>query len=209
MNSQKVNKNLLFIISSCKEPEDSLSSRIGKMLIQYLYQHKNISKVRERNVNRIPHIDSNTVSKMYNQTNENNENSYQNTASYYLVNEFLNSDVIVISTPMYNFGCPSALKAWIDHIVVINQTFTYDRNGPRGLCKNKVIYLVITSGGGCEEGGPQDFISTYIKHIFKFIGCENIHTIWLNNTKSKSEEELFRMATYQIAELRPYILSQN
>lgn len=204
MKNQKVNKNLLFVISSCKEQEDSLSSRVGKMFIQYLYKNKIISKVRERNVNRIPHIDYNTVSKMYNQNKENNESSYKNTTSYYLVDEFLNSDVIVISTPMYNFGCPSALKAWIDHIVVVNQTFKYDKNGPHGLCKNKVIYLIITSGGSCEEGDSQDFISTYLKHILKFIGCENVHTIWLNNTNSRSEDELFKMATYQITSLRQF-----
>jgi FMN-dependent NADH-azoreductase len=199
-------KNLLWITASCKETDnlDSLSSRIGKMFIQYLYQNKIISKVRERNVNLIPHIDYNTVSKMYKSSKESEnkeskkENNYESTASFYLVNEFLNSDVIVISTPMYNFGCPSALKAWIDHIVVVNQTFKYDKTGPRGLCTNKVIYLVITSGGGCEEGGEGDFISTYLKYIFKFIGCEDVRVIWINNTNSRSEEELFKIATYQI-----------
>ncbi len=192
-------KNLLWITASCKESDnlDSLSSRIGKMFIQYLYQNKIISKVRERNVNLIPHIDYNTVSKMYKSSKE-SESNYESTVSFYLVNEFLNSDVIVISTPMYNFGCPSALKAWIDHIIVVNQTFKYDKTGPSGLCSHKVIYLVITSGGGCEEGGEGDFISTYLKYIFKFIGCEDVRVIWINNTNSRSEEELFNIATYQI-----------
>jgi len=202
MNSNeinKLNKNLLWIISSCKDTEDSLSSRIGKILIEYLHKSRIISKFRERNVNRIAHIDYNTVSKMY----ANNQIEYENTTSSYLVNEFLNSEIIVISTPMYNFGCPSALKAWIDHIVVRNKTFKYDKTGARGLCSKKIIYLVVTSGGSCDEGSSYDFISTYLKHIFKFIGCDDVRTIWINNTNSRSEEDIFKLLPYQISGVAP------
>ena len=45
-----------------------------------------------------------------------------------LVDELLAADLIVIGVPMYNFGMPSTLKAWIDNIVRVGRTFGFDRS---------------------------------------------------------------------------------
>jgi FMN-dependent NADH-azoreductase len=65
-----------------------------------------------------------------------------------LVKELKESDIIIISAPIYNYGPPATLKAWSDLAARIGETFKFKPNGRReGLLKNKHAYLVITSGG--------------------------------------------------------------
>ena len=65
-----------------------------------------------------------------------------------LVKELKESDIIIISAPIYNYGPPATLKAWSDLAARVGETFRFKPNGRReGLLKNKRAYLVITSGG--------------------------------------------------------------
>ena len=65
-----------------------------------------------------------------------------------LVNELKESDIIIISAPIYNYGPPATLKAWSDLAARVDETFRFRVDGRReGLLKNKKAYLVITSGG--------------------------------------------------------------
>ena len=61
--------------------------------------------------------------------------------------EFLAADVIVIGAPMYNFGIPSQLKAWIDRLAVTGKTFTYTPQGPKGLAGGKTVIVASSRGG--------------------------------------------------------------
>src|SRR5471032_428080 len=65
-------------------------------------------------------------------------------ASQAVLDEFLDADVVVIGAPMYNFGIPSQLKAWIDRIAVAGKTFRYGPNGPEGLAGGKHVIVVIS-----------------------------------------------------------------
>src|SRR6266403_3782312 len=62
------------------------------------------------------------------------------------MSEFLAADVIVIGAPMYNFGIPSQLKAWIDRIVVKDKTFRYTQTGPEGLAEGKRVFVAVSRG---------------------------------------------------------------
>ncbi|MEL6794138.1 MAG: NAD(P)H-dependent oxidoreductase, partial [Pseudomonadota bacterium] len=64
-----------------------------------------------------------------------------------LVEEIEAADTLVIGVPIYNFGVPAALKAWIDQIARAKRTFKYTENGPVGLLEDKTAYLVVASGG--------------------------------------------------------------
>src|SRR5438309_9320539 len=75
-------------------------------------------------------------------------------ASDELLAEFLPADEVVISTPMYNFNVPAVLKAWIDHIVRLNKTFTFDANGLKGLAAGKKVTVIIASGSEYSSGSP-------------------------------------------------------
>ena len=87
------------------------------------------------------------------------------------------SDVIIISAPIYNYGPPATLKAWTDLAARIGETFKFKPNGRReGLLKNKHAYLVITSGG-TKLNSAEDFLTPWLKFILNFFGIEKVDVI--------------------------------
>jgi FMN-dependent NADH-azoreductase len=94
-----------------------------------------------------------------------------------LVKELKESDIIIISVPIYNYGPPATLKAWSDLAARVGETFRFKSNGRReGLLKNKKAYLVITSGG-TKLNSKEDFLTPWLKFILNFFGIENVQTI--------------------------------
>ena len=91
-----------------------------------------------------------------------------------LVMELKESDVIIISVPIYNFGPPATLKAWADLAARVKMTFKYNENGRRiGLLEDKQVYLVITSGG-TKIQGADDFLTPWLIHMLNFFGLKKI-----------------------------------
>ncbi|MCR9077450.1 MAG: NAD(P)H-dependent oxidoreductase, partial [bacterium] len=77
-----------------------------------------------------------------------------------MIGELREADVLVICTPMYNYGMPSALKAWVDQIIRIGETFTFDRargDFPlRPILGGKTLAIFTASGEfGFEPGGSR------------------------------------------------------
>jgi FMN-dependent NADH-azoreductase len=94
-----------------------------------------------------------------------------------LVKELKDSDIIIISTPIYNFGPPATLKAWSDLTARVKSTFKYSPDGKQiGLLENKKVYLVITSGGTRVES-KDDYLTPWLKHVLNFFGIKSIHII--------------------------------
>ena len=94
-----------------------------------------------------------------------------------LVKELKESDIIIISAPIYNYGPPATLKAWSDLAARVGETFKFKPNGRReGLLKNKKAYLVITSGG-TKLNSKEDFLTPWLKFILNFFGIEKIEII--------------------------------
>ena len=94
-----------------------------------------------------------------------------------LVKELKESDIIIISAPIYNYGPPATLKAWSDLAARVGETFRFKENGRReGLLKNKRAYLVITSGG-TKLNSKEDFLTPWLKFILNFFGIEKIDII--------------------------------
>jgi FMN-dependent NADH-azoreductase len=96
-----------------------------------------------------------------------------------LTDELLASDLLVTATPMWNFGIPSALKAWIDLVVRPGRTFQYAEGGVRGLAKDKRAILVLASGGVFTDGPWQswDYVEPYLRQILGFIGVTDVQTV--------------------------------
>lgn len=120
--------------------------------------------------------------------------------------EFLASDVVVIGAPMYNFGIPSQLKAWIDLICVAGKTFSYSSAGPKGLCGGKRIIIVSSRGGAYGAGSPfaaYDFQENYLKAVFGFIGITDVEIIRAEGLGAGPEKaaEAIASANQQIASL--------
>jgi FMN-dependent NADH-azoreductase len=90
---------------------------------------------------------------------------------------FLAADVIVVGAPMYNFGIPSQLKAWIDRIAIAGKTFRYTEKGPEGLAGGKKVFVVSSRGGYYGNGTPAAFLDhqeTYLRGLFGFLGITDI-----------------------------------
>ncbi len=94
-----------------------------------------------------------------------------------LVLELKESDVIIISVPIYNFGPPATLKAWSDLAARVSETFKYNEDGRRiGLLQDKQVYLIITSGG-TKVNGKDDFLTPWLIHVLNFFGIKKIDII--------------------------------
>lgn len=93
-----------------------------------------------------------------------------------LVAELADADTVVIGSAMINFGPPSPLKAWFDHVIWPGVTFRYAGNSVEGLLKGKKVYLVTASGGdfSAEPLAAWDYQSGYLKHLLGFIGLTDI-----------------------------------
>jgi len=118
-----------------------------------------------------------------------------------LVSELKESDIIIISAPIYNYGPPATLKAWSDLVARVGETFRFKPDGRReGLLKNKRAYLVITSGG-TKLNSKEDFLTPWLKFILNFFGIEKVDVISadqmaLNYEKSikDAEEQIHNLA---------------
>ena len=94
--------------------------------------------------------------------------------------EFLSATTVVIGAPMYNFGIPSQLKAWIDRIAVAGKTFTYTEQGPRGLAGGKNVIVASSRGGYYGAETPLagiDFQERYLSAVLGFLGITDIRFV--------------------------------
>jgi FMN-dependent NADH-azoreductase len=127
----------------------------------------------------LPHLEQTRVASF--QTPEESRTAAQKeavTPSDEAIKELMEADIIVIGVPLYNFGIPSTLKAWIDHIARAGVTFSYANGAPEGLVKNKQVYLAIAAGAVYSEGPfkAYDFTEPYLRKILGFIGMTDITT---------------------------------
>ena len=90
-----------------------------------------------------------------------------------LIAELQAADTLVIGLPIYNFGVPATLKAWVDQVARAGVTFRYTETGPQGLLTVKRAIVAVASGG-TEAGSEIDFATGYIRHVLGFIGITDV-----------------------------------
>ncbi|SOE95446.1 FMN-dependent NADH-azoreductase [Burkholderia sp. D7] len=93
------------------------------------------------------------------------------------LDEFLAADIVVIGAPMYNFGIPSQLKAWIDCLAAPGKTFSYTATGVEGLAGSKRVIVASSRGGFYSAPSPMAFMDhqeTFLTSFFGFIGVTDI-----------------------------------
>ncbi|MBY0423786.1 MAG: NAD(P)H-dependent oxidoreductase [Parvularculaceae bacterium] len=110
-----------------------------------------------------------------------------------LVRELASADVIVIGAPMYNFGMPASLKAWIDQIARARLTFQYTERGPVGLLVGKKAILVVATGGSAV-GGPADHLTGHLKQALAFIGIKDVAVVAADQLAANADSGLARAA---------------
>ena len=94
-----------------------------------------------------------------------------------LIDELRRADVIVLGLPMYNFGVPSSLKAYFDHVARSGVTFRYTEKGPQGLLTGKKAY-VFAARGGLYAGTPLDTQTAYVRDFLRFIGIDDVEFVY-------------------------------
>jgi FMN-dependent NADH-azoreductase len=116
-----------------------------------------------------------------------------------LIRELQAADVVVLGVPMYNFGIPSTLKAYFDHIARAGVTFRYTEKGPVGLLTGKRVY-VFTARGGVYAGTPNDTHTPYVRLFLGFLGMTDVEFIYAEglNISAESKAASLRKAHAQI-----------
>lgn len=106
-----------------------------------------------------------------------------------IVAELKAADTLIISAPIYNFGIPSTLKAWIDMICRVGETFEYSAEGPKGLLEGKRAILALSSGG-TKVGSDIDFASGYLRHILGFVGITQVEVIAADRISAEGDQAM-------------------
>jgi FMN-dependent NADH-azoreductase len=172
----------ILLITSSPRGEASFSTRIARTLAEKLASREQGSTitVRDLTTQHLPHLDGtfatarNTPPELLSPAQKAVLN-----LSDALVAELSAADVVIIGAGMINFGIPSNLKAYIDHVLRPGVTFKYSEKGPEGLLRNKKVYLVLARGGVYSEGFMQslNFQDPYLKAVLAFIGLTDVEVI--------------------------------
>jgi FMN-dependent NADH-azoreductase len=94
-----------------------------------------------------------------------------------LIDELQSADVVALGLPLYNFGIPSTLKAYFDHIARSGVTFRYTASGPEGLVKGKQV-VVFAARGGLYQGQPHDTQTPYVRNFLGFLGMTDVRFVF-------------------------------
>ena len=193
-------KQLLRIDASMRK-NGSYSRKLSDRLIDQLHTQQPHTLISRDLAEGVPHINEAWINANY--TNVSERSPEQHVALSYsdvLASELEKADVVVIGLPIYNFGVPAAFKAWIDQVVRAKLTFRYGETGPEGLLKNKMAYIILSSGG-TELGSDIDFVSSYIRHVLGFIGINDV-TFIDSSGIGKDEEKVLANAHTAIDGIR-------
>jgi FMN-dependent NADH-azoreductase len=173
-------KKILNVISSARGGA-SVSVQLSNVVIDKLkerYPGRTVT-VRDLVADKYPHLEESHLNAFFapaeNETPASREAARHSNEA---IREVQEADIIVIGVPTYNFSVPSALKAWIDHLVRAHKTFAYTNGRPEGLLKGKKVYLAIASGGVFSQGAMKgfDYAEPYLRFILSFIGLNDITT---------------------------------
>ena len=115
-----------------------------------------------------------------------------------LIDELKRADVLVLGLPMYNFGVPSTLKAYIDHIARAGATFKYTEKGPVGLMTGKKAYVFATRGG-LYAGTPLDTQTAYVRDMLRFLGIDDVEFVYAEGLAIGAERKAAALSQAQRA----------
>jgi len=155
---------------------DGQSSRLAD---QFVAARKNARVVvRDLSDFPVPHLDGERFQALLSKP-ESRTLAQQAVVSYSdaLIDELKAADTIVLGLPMYNFGIPSTLKAYFDHIARVGLTFKYTEKGAVGLLTGKKAY-VFAARGGYYAGTPSDTQTAYVRHFLAFLGITEVEFVY-------------------------------
>ncbi|WP_299365079.1 NAD(P)H-dependent oxidoreductase [uncultured Paracoccus sp.] len=184
--------NILRVESSIKG-DAAVSRRLTDRIIARLVAANPDAVVATRDLAAgIRPVDGQWLGAVYTPTEARTE-SQQATAAYAdaLLDEVKAADVLVIALPVYNFGLPAQLKAWIDQLARKGETFRYTEAGPVGLLTGKRAIVAYTSDG-TKIGSDIDFASGYLRHMLGFFGITDVEFVAADAMAFGAEDAIAR-----------------
>ena len=159
--------------------------------------------VRDLAANPVPHLNASRLAAFATPTEQRTAEQQEIAAfSDSLIAELNNADVIVIGLPLYNFGIPSGLQAYFDHVARAGVTFKYTATGPEGFIRGKRV-LVFATRGGKHAGTPSDSASAHIRNLLGFLGMKDVEIIYAEglNIDADTRDKGLNTARQQTAQL--------
>ena len=173
--------NNILILDSAATGESSVSRRLTRAAAEALVARDPDAHITLRDVgsNPIPHLNAETVPAIRAGIVETEAAREALELSDALIAELKAADLIVIGAPMYNFGMPSTLKAWFDHVLRARVTFRYTENGPEGLLAGRRAVVVETRAGVYSDGpaAAMDSQEPHIRTLLGFMGITDVRFI--------------------------------
>ena len=181
-------------IDSSSRHAESHSRRLADRIEARLLSGASGLDVRRRDLSDdpVPHISDETIAGFYTPPGAMTPQARDATAlSDALIEELKGADTLLLSAPMYNFGVPSALKAWIDQVVRINETFAYDESGFSGLVPVRRAFVATAYGAaGYGQGGAfaaMNFLDPYLVSLLTFLGIQDVRVIRVESTTADED----------------------
>jgi FMN-dependent NADH-azoreductase len=171
----------LLQINASINSDNGQSSQLANQFVAAFHKRRPEAKIVVRDVaaaEPVPHLNAERFGAFITKP-EKRSTSQRAVVAYsdILINELKQADVIVLGLPMYNFGVPSQLKAYFDHIARVGETFNYTEKGPVGLLAGKKAYVFATRGG-VYAGTPMDTQTSYVRDFLRFVGITDVEFVY-------------------------------
>lgn len=168
----------------------SISRDFTNRFIDTLAQHVDVATLNHDTAEGLPFVDEDWIGANFTPADARTTEQKEKLAlSDSLISDLQAADVLAIGVPVYNFGIPASLKAWIDLVARAGVTFKYTEDGPQGLLTGKKAYLFAASGG-TQVGSAIDFAVPYLKHALAFIGITDVTVIAADKTAIDADASL-------------------
>lgn len=182
----KTINNILRIDASARR-EGSVTRDLTTKTVEHLSEKSAVQITVRDLANSLPFVDEAWIGANFTpEANRNTEQRNKLALSDSLVKELEAADTVLMGLPIYNFGIPAALKAWVDLIARVGRTFRYTENGPIGLLEGKRVIILVASGG-TPMGSDIDFATSYLRHALKFVGITDVTFIAADGLGAKAE----------------------
>src|SRR5436190_19481488 len=178
-NSEAFMKTILQINASIQSIGGESTKLAGLYAAGLLAAHPKAKLiVRDLAQEPVPHLDANRFGAFLTKPEERTEEQKAIVGySDALIEELKQADAIVLGLPMYNFGVPSQLKAWFDHVARAGITFRYTATGPVGLLTGKKAYVLATRGGR-YNGSGSDHETPFVRQFLSFLGITDVEFVY-------------------------------
>lgn len=181
--------SILYVTANPKKIEDSFSLQLGEHFLAHYKKTHPAAEVERLDLfeENIPPLKGEALDAWERRSDQQVTNPY--------VEQFLRFSQVVIVTPLWNMGVPSPVKAYIDHLIIPDQTFRFSEKGIEGLLQNTRILHLQSRGGVYSEGKLASFEhgDSYLKTIFQLTGVKTYEHVYVEGTSTFPDEAEARL----------------